>query len=480
MLEEVRWTAREKALQINIDGSRHGTFAEIGGGQEVARWFFHVGGAAGTVAKTMSAYDMAVSDAIYGPCARYVSRQRLKAMLDHEWALLLERLSAKRGDSTRFFVFADTVATRSYTRSEDGRGWLGIRFQDKPRGEPSEILIHARMWDCDNAHQQEALGLLGVNLCYGACFLSHDPIRLIGSLMDELTRDRMEVDTIKFSGPAFTGVDNRLMSLQLVHQRLTNAAVFTADGEVVEPAEVLHKKPVLIERGSFRPVTNVTLDMIDGALAEMRDEPELKDSEPVILMEMTLRHLLATGTTIDFADYLARVDTLSALGRMVMISNYSRFHNVAMYLRRYTRNLVGMVLGVPTLEKICDERFYSDLEGGVLEALGRLFRGRVKLYLYPWRSQQTGELVTADNFRIAPGYEHLYAHLRENRFVVPIRRFKSEELTIFPGEVLGRIQAGDPTWERMVPAPIVPIIKQNHFFGCGGTREATGPQSCPS
>lgn len=470
MLEEVRRTVREKALQINIDGSRHGTFAEIGGGQEVARWFFHVGGAAGTVAKTMSAYDMAVSDAIYGPCARYVSRQRLQAMLDHEWGLLLERLAGKRGDKTRFFVFADTVATRSYTRSEDGRGWLGIRFQTGPRGEPSEILVHARMWDHDNARQQEALGLLGVNLCYGACFLSHDPERLIGSLMDDLTRDRMEVDTIKFSGPAFLGVDNRLMSLQLVHQRLTNAAVFTAEGEVVEPAEVLHQRPVLIERGSFRPVTNVTLDMIDGALAEMRKEPELQDAEPVVLMEMTLRHLLATGSSIDFADYLARVDTLSALGRMVMISNYSRFHNVAMYLRRYTRNLVGMVLGVPTLEKICDEHFYNDLEGGVLEALGRLFRGRVKLYLYPWKNQETGELVTAENFRIGVGYEHLYAHLRENRFIVPIRRFKGDELSVFPGDVLERIQRGDDSWERMVPAPVVPVIKRNGLFGFGGER----------
>lgn len=468
MPEEIKTAVRDKALQINIDGTRHGTFAEIGGGQEVARWFFHVGGAAGTVVKTMSAYDMAVSDAIYGSCARYVSRQRLGAMLDHEWGLLLERLEAKRGDKTRFFVFADTVATRSYTRAEDGRGWLGIRFQTEPRGEPSEILIHARMWDRDNAAQQEALGLLGVNLCYGACYLSGDPVRLIGSLMDNLTRDRMEVDTIKFSGPVFAGVDNRLMSLQLVHQRLTNAALFTASGEVVEPAEVLYQRPILIERGSFRPVTNVTLDMIDGALAEMGQEPELKDQEPVVLMEMTLRHLLATGTSIDFADYLARVDTLSALGKMVLISNYSRFHNVAMYLRRYTRNLIGMVLGVPTLEKICDDTFYADLEGGVLEALGRLFRGRVKLYIYPWKNPQTGELVTAESFRVAAGYGHLYAHLRENRFVVPIRRFRERELSVFPGDVLERIQAGDPSWERMVPAPVVPVIKSRGFFGFGG------------
>ena len=268
-------STHDKALRINIDAAAYGAFAEIGAGQEVARWFFHVGGAAATVAKTMSAYDMAVSDAVYGATPRYVSRQRLQAMLEHEWSLLLERLDAARGNSTRFFVFADTVAAKSFTRKEEGHGWLGIRFQDAPRRPASEIIIHARMWDAENARQQEALGMLGVNLIHGALYDQGQPHQLIGSLMDGLSRDRMEVDMVKFSGPAFAGVDNRLMSLQLVEQRLTNAALFAPDGEVVEPAELLYGAPVLIERGSFRPVTRVTLDMLQRSLACMRAEPDM-------------------------------------------------------------------------------------------------------------------------------------------------------------------------------------------------------------
>src|SRR5271157_4962009 len=342
-------STHDKALQINIDAARYGAFAEIGAGQEVARWFFHVGGAAGTVAKTISAYDMAVSDAVYGSAQRYVSRQRLQAMLDHEWSLLLERLDSSRGATTKFFVFADTVAAKSWSRAEEGQGWLGIRFQTEAHGRPCQIIIHARMWDLENARQQEALGMLGVNLIHAA-FYDHDaPETLIGSLMDGLTRDRMEVDMVKFSGKAFEALDNRLMSLQLVQQRLTNAALFAPDGEVVEPAELLHGMPVLIERGSFRPITRVTLDMLERSLARMRKEPDMQGRDPVVLMEMTLRNLLSLGEQVEHADFLARMDTLRTLGRTVMISNYSRFHSVTTYLRRYTTERIGMVLGVPTM-----------------------------------------------------------------------------------------------------------------------------------
>ncbi len=394
-------STQDKALGINIAGARYGTFAEIGAGQEVARWFFHVGGAAGTVAKTISAYDMAVSDAIYGTSPRYVSRQRLAAMLDHEWKLLKERLDAPRGSDTRFFVFADTVAARSYSRHEEGQGWLGIRFQTAPREPPSEIIIHARMWDQENAREQEALGILGVNLVYGAFFLHARTEEMIGSLMDGLTRDRMEVDMIKLSGPAFAGADNRLMSLQLVQQRLTNAAVFSPDGEVVEPAELLHDQPVLIERGSFRPVTRLTLAMADRALEQMREIPGLS-VEPVVLMEMTLRNLMSLGVRAEHEDFLARMATLQALGKTVMVSNYSRFHNVISYLRRYTRRHIVMALGVPTLAQLFEEKYYNDLEGGVLEAMGRLLSRPVTLAIYPWMNTQRGEIVTAESFTAPP------------------------------------------------------------------------------
>lgn len=462
---ETELGTQQKALQINVDATRYGTFAEIGAGQEVVRWFFLVGGAAGTVAKTMSAYDMAVSDAIYGQTERYVSRQRLQAMLDHEWALLLERLKTSRGERTCFFVFADTVATRSFTRHEDGRGWMGIRFQTEPGGPPSEIRIHTRLWDQDNARQQEALGILGVNLIHAAFYLHTDPEKLIGALMDSLMRDRVEVDLIKFSGPAFTGVDGRLMSLQLVHQRLTNAAFFTADGDLVEPAELLHGKPVLIERGSFRPVTRVTLDMLERSLDRMRTGPGADGQEPVVLMEMTLRHLLGTQPEIDHADFLARADTLSELGQTVMISNYSRFHNVASYLRRYTRGRVGMVMGLPTLTVLFEEQYYTDLEGGILEALGRLFKGDVKLYVYPWRHAKDGEWVTAETFAPPPALTHLYAHLLANGYVTSIASSSTIVPDVLPREALACLQAGNPAWETMVPPLIVARIKRDRLFG---------------
>ena len=460
-------STHDKALGINIDAARYGTFAEIGAGQEVARWFFHVGGAAGTVAKTISAYDMAVSDAVYGASKRYVSRERLQSMLDHEWGLLLERLDAARGGTTKFFAFADTVTAKSWSRQEEGQGWLGIRFQAEPRAQASQIIIHARMWDQENARQQEALGVLGVNLIHSAFYDHARPEALIATLMDGLTRDRMEVDMIKLSGPLFKGVDNRLMSLQLVRQRLTNAALFAPDGEVVEPAELLYHAPVLIERGSFRPITRVNLDMLERSLDRMRGEPDMAGREPVVLMEMTLRNLLSLGEQVEHADFLARMDTLRALGRTVMVSNYSRFHNVTTYLRRYTRERIGMVLGVPTLAQIMDEKHYTDLEGGILEALGRLLGGPIRLYIYPWRKGPTAETVTAETFAVPEHLRHLYDHLRRNKYVESIPASPDLDLSVMPHDVLAKLQKGDPAWEALVPAEVVRVIKERRLFGYG-------------
>jgi hypothetical protein len=457
----------DKALQINIDASRYGAFAEIGAGQEVARWFFHVGGAAGTVAKTISAYDMTVSDAIYGPAERYVSRQRLKAMLDYEYGLLVQRLGADRGQRSRLFAFADTVAAKSHSRREEGQGWLGIRFQAEPRGEPSEIILHARLWDSENVRQQEALGILGVNLTHGAFYSRGRAEDLIATLMDGLTRERMEVDMIKFDGPAFAGVDNRLMSLQLVQQRLTNAAMFAPGGEVLEPAELLYHKPVLIERGSFRPATKVTLDMLERSLRMLGKDRNVNEPEPVVLMEMTLRNLFAPGQETDHRDFLARVETLRALGKTVMISNYSRFHNVTAYLRRYTRERIGMALGIPTLAQLFNEDHYRDLGGGALEAVGRLFDGPMTLFVYPWKNPRTSEVVTAENFQVPAGFHHLYRFLLENRRIEAIAEYGEGELSILPAHVLDRLQRGDPSWEELVPQEVVRVIKQEKLFGYG-------------
>jgi hypothetical protein len=384
-------------------------------------------------------------------------------MLDHEWGLLRERLQEKRGESM-LFVFADTAAARSYTRQEEGHGWMGIHFQTEPRGEPSRIIIHARMWDGENVRQQEALGILGVNLIHGAFYHRDRPEVLIGSLMDGLTRDRMEVDMIKLSGPAFDRVDNRLMSLQLVQQRLTNAATFAPDGEVVEPAELLYGRSVLVERGSFRPITRVTLDMQERSLISMR-ERDGGSEEPVVLMEMTLRNLLRLEEEVDHADFLARMDTLRALGKTVMISNYSRFHNVTTYLRRCTKKPIVMVLGVPTLAQLFDRKHYEDIPGGVLEAFGRILNGPVTLSVYPWKNPQTGELVSADTFTPPEGFAHFYSHLRENGFIEGVGGAPDMALAVLPGDVLALLQAGDPSWESLVPDKVVRLIKERELFG---------------
>jgi hypothetical protein len=459
-------SAQEKALKINLDAARFGTFAEIGAGQEVARWFFHVGKASSTVAKSISAYDKSVSDALYGTTPQFVCRARLEAMLDREYSQLVEQLDAKRGDQTAFFVFADTVATHGSSRSSGGHGWLGVRFQDHPRAQPSEVLIHIEMLDAFMASQQEAVGLVGVNLIYGAYAQLKDPTALMKGLMDGLDRRRIEIDLIKFSGPAFSGVDNRIMSLQLVELGLTDVAMFLPNGEVVQPSEVLHNRAVLIERGSFRPITNVTLNMMDAALEQLREEADHAPDETSVLMEMTLNNLMA-GPRIDHQDFLARAGILCALDKTVMVSNYTRFDRVTTYLRQYTQNRISMVAGTPTLREIFDEKYYEELKGGILEGLGRLFRGSVKLFAYPTLNAETGELETAEKIAVSPNLAHLYAYLFENGFIEPVRQFSTEQLAISPGEVLKKIQAGDTTWTSFVPAAAAALIEQGRLFGLG-------------
>ncbi len=463
-------STQHKALAINKDLTTYGTFAEIGGGQEVARWFFRVGGAAGTVAKTISAYDMAVSDAVYGPARHYVSRQRLEAMLEHEFSLLVERLEPTRGDITRFFAFADTVVTRSHRHPEQGHGWLGIRFQIRSREEPSEIIVHVRLFDTLGVRQQEALGVLGVNLIYGVFFIRQEPSLLIGSLIDELSRERVELDMIKLSGPAFAGIDNRLMSLQLVEQGLTDAAMFRADGEVVQPSEVLHKKPILVERGSFRPMTKLTLDLLERAREQFLQKPELDGEQPVVLAEMTLRNLIP-GPEVGHPDFLARADILGALGIDVLISRFEPYYRLADYLAAYTDRSIGIAVGLPSVKEIADEKYYADLPGGVLESAGRLFKRSVKMYVYPGRDPRSGQIYTVESAPLPAPWHRLRDLLLDLRRLEPIRGYNESYLTIFPQEVLAKIQRGDPTWEKMVPPTVAEIIKTKQLFGLSSSQD---------
>src|SRR5438034_265274 len=463
MKAEMDVGTNKKAFQINLDARRYGTFAEIGAGQEVARRFFHVGGASGTIAKTMAAYDMTFSDEIYGPTDRHVSRVRLGTMLDHEYKLLIERLDQTLGTQRLFFVFADTVAARSFKQHNEAHGWLGVRFQTDFRGQPSQIIIHVRLLDEGNVEQQEALGVIGVNLICGA-FYHTKPEELISSLQENLAPGRIEVDMIKFSGPAFAQVDNRLMSLQLVSQGLTDAVMFRADGETVQPAEVFYKKAILVERGSFRPVTYATNDMLDGARRKFLADSGCSESELVVLMEMTLENLLAEGQ-LNHADFLARVDILGALGRTVLISKFGEYYRLAGYLSRYTNEMVGLVMGVPSLMEIFEEKYYLNLEGGILEALGRMFKGGLKLYVYPMIDEATGKIVSAKQVKVAPNLRSLFQYLIDNQYIEEITAYNPDYLRIHPPEALATLQTGDSAWEKMVPPEVTQIIKQRGFFG---------------
>jgi hypothetical protein len=469
-------TTHQKAFAINMDGMRHGTFAEIGAGQEVANWFFRVGGAAGTVAKSISAYDKQFSDAIYGVCERYVSSRRLREMFDHEYDLLRERLGASRGNDTAFFVFANTVAARSYSRRKDFHGWLGVRFQTEPGSPASEIVMHVRMWDKESVAQQEALGVIGVNLIYGAFVFWREPARLIASLLDGLSPARIEVDMIRFGGPAFTGVDNRLMSLQLVEQQHTNAAVFTPDGDVADPSDVLYRKPVLVERGSYRPVTKLTLDLIERARDQFCDVLRGTGSEPVVVAEMTMRNLVADNR-IDHADFLARVDILSALGFNVMVSNYARHYRLAAHLRQYTAEPVVFAMGVPGLKELFHEEYYVDLDGGILEAFGRLFKSGVQLHVYPTRDPNGGGLITADTLEVDPRLRHLYAHLHKGGLIRSIANVSGEHLHISAADVLAKIRAGDRSWVDACPSIVAQLIQDRGYFGCPRRAVSGQPES---
>jgi hypothetical protein len=453
----------QKALSINLDAGKYGTIAEIGAGQETARWFFQVGAAAGTIAKAMSAYDMKFSDSIYGECGRYVSRKRLQSMLDHEYALLQERLAETRGNDSSFFAFANTVAAYSFTQQRKGHGWLGIRFQRRPQEEASQIDLHVQLESQENIQDQETLGRLGVNLIYGALYLHENPEALITSLLDQISTDLAEIDMIDFFGPAFSQVDNRLMALRLVQRRLTSAAMFRADGKVVQPADLLYRKAVLVERSRFRPPTKLTMRLLDSAYQAFCRESEVHPEDVIVLSEMTL-HNLAQGDDINAGDFLDRAEILCALGKHVMISDYGAFHRLAAYLFRHTRMPIGIALGVPTLIQIFDEQFYRDLDGGILEAFGRLFRNDLRLYACPAVDAHSKALTTVHDVSVAPHLRHLYQYMLGNGFIKELDTIDPADLEIFSHVVLDKIRCGDSGWESMVPEKVARIIKDKALF----------------
>ena len=444
-------TTYDKALELNLDPRVYGTFAEIGAGQETANWFFRASGTAGLVAKTISAYDMTMSDAIYGRTDRYVSAQRLAAMLDHEYGIQIERLGPKRGADTTFFSFCNTVRARGYNDSGECHGWLGVRFQKKPGDPPSDITLHVRLLDAESIGQMEALGVVGVNLIHAA-FRHRSHLReFVDSLLDNLAPGRVEVDLLKFEGHGYGSFDNRLCALQLVESGLTDATMFLPSGEVVQPAEALYRHPVLLLRGSFDPVMKLHLTMLEQAQAGFSKLlPENQRGAAIELCEISMHNLLR-GPGIDPVDFIDRADALQSLGKTVLVSRCAEFHRIAAFLNRCTKEPVGIVLSIGLLNELFKAKWSENLAGGLLESFGRLFKEGVTLHVFPWKNRRTGELVTAETFKAPENCVHLYQHFVGNGRIHGIPHADEPLLDSTGRDVCRMILAGDERWREFVP-----------------------------
>ena len=460
--KNVKLTAN-KALKLNLDDQIYGTVVEIGAGQEVARQFFSAGAAAGTIAKTMSAYDMKVSDHVYGKAGRYVSRERAEQMLKHEYDLLIDRLEGHREVDSRFFSYAATVTARSYSQKNECHGWVGVRRQSEVGGEPSEIILHVRMLDDTNREQSEALGILGINLVYGAYHYADDPHRIIDSLQDGMgSYRRIEIDLIHFSGPDFSDVENRLMNLYLIRSWACRAVMFDPNGDSIVPASALRKKDTVVLRGSFKPPTKVHMDMQETAVKHFLQEEGVEPEKVLVVAEITMNELIDEDQQSN-QDFLARVDLLNELGFSVLISDYLRFFRLRSWMRRYTKNRIGIVLSVRDFNSLFDSEYYDGLEGGILEAMGKLFSDQTYVYVYP--SIIDGKLVSLDNVDVEDEQRYLLKHLIHNKAMVSTEIQDVKNLDISPSQVLKKITEGDHSWQDLVPEKTAKSIIDRKLFG---------------
>ncbi len=459
-------TIKQKALQINLNEHIYGTFAEIGAGQETVRSFFRAGGASGTIAKAMSAYDKDFSDAIYGieDDKRYVTEARLRKMLDHEVNLVEDRIKRDKHPDKLFFSYANTVATIDFSKKFKGHGWVGVKFQLDPLEGYNEIIIHIRFRQTNSQLQQETLGMLGVNLIFGGFYMHDDPKELVKSLYDNLESDQIEIDMINFSGPRFAYVDNRLMSLQLVKNGMTEAVMFGPDGNNFLPASELYKKNILALRGSFRPVTLVNMDIYEKSKKLFLKEKTVDEKNTRVIFEITLDNLRSEGK-INERDFLDRAELLCSLGQTVMITNFQEYYRLVEYFAQFTKARMAMAMGVYNLIQIFDEKYYRHLSGGILEAFGKLFFKDLKIYLYPLKKHETGEFITSETLKVHPRMKELYKFFKFNGKMLDIKDFDPEIMDILSRDVLKMIVSGKEGWEDMLPEGIADVIKEHRLFG---------------
>ena len=455
-----------KALRINLDTNKYGTIAEIGAGQEVARQFFKAGAAAGTIAKTISAYDMKFSDAIYGTQEdkRYVSKSRVMSMIDKEFELVIDRVGTSRSKTSRYFSYGATVTAKSYKEDNECHAWIGIKIQMYPGAEPSEIVMHVRMRDKNADRQQSVLGVLGVNIIYAAYYYFENTKKIIDSLTDGLSQGRVEIDSIEFHGPYFEEVDNRAINLHLIRSWKTRAIMYKPDGSVAVPAEILYRKNVLAIRGSFKPVTRLNVDMIEQGLKFFTNTEGVTRENSIALAEISLNDARGNDLNASEDDLIARVQLLNSLGYSVLISDYTRYFSLRAYFRQFTKLQIGIVVGLINIREIFDESNYRGVEGGILEGFGKLFPDNTCLLAYP-EINATGEFQDYTTVELPENLQHLYKHLLENKFIFGIESSDRELFKIFSRDVLSRIRAGRGTWEQCLPEGVAEEIITHQLMG---------------
>ncbi len=464
MIDERRLTTEEKALKVNLTSDIYGCFAEIGAGQEVAANFFKAGGSSGTIAHTQSAYDMKVSDSMYGEASRYVSEERLETMLSTEYNTLKERLPEKYTES-RFFAFSNTVESLNYHKSNQGHGWVGIRFQLGLEEEPNEVVLHIKMHDISHKAQQEAIGILGVNLIHSCYFHNQDLDEFLTNLVHRLPRDRMEIDMLRISGSRFEDVDNRIIALNLVKRGMTDATMFDLSGKVLQPATALYKKNIMLMRGRFRPVTKVHVDMIESGKKQFLEEESVDKDKLRVVFELTLKDLTADGKISD-KDFVDRAELLGNLGYTVMISNYLKHYKMVDYLARIAKGrMMGVIVGIYNLQTIFDEKYYDNLRGGLLEAFGRGFGHNMKMLVYPANDVETGDIYSLEDFRIPDNLKGLLQYMKDNNKLEALKEFDAKLLGIMSDDVLSQIKVGANMWENDVPDAVANAIKEHELFG---------------
>ncbi len=459
-------STKEKSVRINLHSQYYGAIAEIGGGQETARHLFQAGGASNTVAKSISAYDKSFSDHFYnqGTPSRYVAEERVRKMIEYEYDELIEILDKK--NPQKFFAFANTVETLNYTKTNQGNGWLGIAVEGTDRYKPNKIVIHVKLHENDTLLQQHSLGTLGINLIYGGLFMWEDPRKVLLSLLDNLDTDRVEVDYIFVDGPDLLWCDNRLLNLMLVSNSMTPAIMFDQSGRVRQPGDMLYKKNVLLMRGFFRPINNLAIEFMEDSLNIFKGDEDYRPDNTIAFCEISLKYLMQ-GEKLDDKDFLDRVDLVNMSGHSVMVSNFYRYFKLVDYFAQFKMNKLRVVLGLPTFDKIFHSSQYTDLRGGLLEAMGKLFQENVKLYLYPYTDMETGEVIYPEDSHFKDEYRLLWQYLVSTRKVLILQGIPVSHLKITASYITSLIENGDESLRDYVPENIFEHIKTNRLFGYG-------------